>query len=61
MLCGPLKRHLAPGGLFICSGIIKEREADVMAAIQAEGYTTVDRLTKGEWVALCLKNEVTRA
>lgn len=61
MLCGPLKRHLAPGGLLICSGIIKEREADVLAAVQAEGYTIVDRLTKGEWVALCLMNEAARA
>ena len=53
MLCGPLTRHL--NGLLICSGIIKEREDDVLAATKAAGYTVVDRLTKGEWVALCLR------
>ncbi|HNW87079.1 MAG TPA: 50S ribosomal protein L11 methyltransferase [Candidatus Limiplasma sp.] len=61
MLCGPLTRHLLPGGLLICSGIIREREADVMAAITEAGYTLVERCTKGEWVALCLKNEAARA
>ena len=54
MLAAPLRRHLSAGGLFICSGIIREREADVQAAVQAAGYTHVERLAKGEWVALCL-------
>ena len=26
-LCGPVKRHILPGGLFICSGIARERRA----------------------------------
>ncbi|MDD3212394.1 MAG: 50S ribosomal protein L11 methyltransferase [Eubacteriales bacterium] len=56
MLSGPLTRHLQKGGLFLCSGIIREREQDVLTAVQAAGYTLADRLTKGEWVALCLKN-----
>ena len=29
MLAGPMTRHLVKGGLLICSGIIREREADV--------------------------------
>jgi len=57
MLCGPLTRHLLAGGLLICSGIIREREADVQKAVAEAGYAPVDRLTKGEWVALCLRNE----
>lgn len=61
MLCGPLARHLLPNGLFICSGIIREREQDVLAAVTAAGYTMVERLTKGEWVALCLRSEADRA
>lgn len=61
MLAGPLTRHLKQGGLLICSGIIREREADVQAAAQAAGYTVADRLTKGEWVALALKNEANHA
>ncbi len=56
MLAGPLTRHLAPGGLFICSGIIREREQDVLDAALKVGYTVADRLTKGEWVALCFAN-----
>ncbi len=61
MLAKPLTRHLRVGGLFICSGIIREREADVMAAAKSAGYQRIERLTKGEWVALCLKNEATYA
>ncbi|MBO5501881.1 MAG: 50S ribosomal protein L11 methyltransferase [Clostridia bacterium] len=57
MLAGPLTRHLVKDGLLICSGIIREREADVLAAAKEAGYTVYDRIEKGEWVALCLRNE----
>ena len=57
MLAGPMTRHLVKGGLLICSGIIREREADVQKAAREAGYRQVDRIEKGEWVALCLKNE----
>lgn len=56
MLCAPLTRHLAVGGLFLCSGIIREREDDVRLAVAQAGYTLVERVEKGEWVALCLRN-----
>ena len=61
MLAAPLTRHLVPGGLLICSGIIREREQDVQDALASAGYTPVQRLTKGEWVALCVKNEAPHA
>jgi len=51
-LCGPAKKHLLPGGVFICSGIIRERKADVQRALKAAGYTVCKRLAKGEWVCL---------
>ena len=57
MLTAPLTRHLAKGGLLICSGIIREREQDVLDAALAAGYMVADRLEKGEWVALALRNE----
>ena len=57
MLAAPLTRHLKKGGLLICSGIIREREQDVLAAALAAGYAVADRLEKGEWVALALRNE----
>ena len=54
-LCGPAKKHLLPGGVFICSGIIREREEDVQRALAAAGYAVVSRLEKGEWVCLAAK------
>jgi len=57
MLAGPLTRHLEKDRLLICSGIIREREQDVMNAATEAGYTLFDRIEKGEWVALTLKNE----
>ncbi len=61
LLCAPLTRHLTPGGALICSGIIKERESDVLKAAKAAGYRLDKRLTRGEWVALRLMNEAARA
>lgn len=57
MLAGPMTRHLVKDGLLICSGIIREREQDVLSAAKTAGYQVEDRLEKGEWVALCLRNE----
>jgi len=54
-LCGPTKKHLLPGGTFICSGIIREREEDVQAALAEAGYTVCNRLAKGSWVCLAAK------
>jgi len=54
-LCGPAKKHLLPGGTFICSGIIREREDDVQAALRDAGYTVCNRLAKGSWVCLAAK------
>lgn len=49
---GPLKAHIAPGGLFVCSGIIREREQDVLEALRQAGYELVEERKKGEWVAM---------
>ncbi len=54
-LCGPAKKHLLPGGTLICSGIIREREADVQRALAAAGYTVDTRLEKGEWICLAAR------
>lgn len=48
----PLRGHIAENGLFICSGIIKEREQDVVDALTAAHYTLVEKRYKGEWVAM---------
>ena len=48
----PLTAHIVPGGSFICSGIIKERENDVLQALKAADYEVVEVLRRGEWVAM---------
>ncbi len=52
MFAAPLNDHIVPGGLFICSGIIKEREQDVQDALIAANYTILSIRRKGEWVAM---------
>ena len=49
---GPLKKRIRPGGFFVCSGIIVEREQDVLDALAAEGYQVLEIRRKGEWVAI---------
>src|SRR5262249_18141794 len=43
---------LAPGGLLIASGIIDEREDEVVTAFAAAGLEPVERRQEGDWVAL---------
>ena len=43
--------HLAPGGRFICSGIVRERADEVRAALENAGFRVLERLDRGEWVA----------
>ena len=52
LLAAPLRRHLKPGAIFVCSGILKEREDDVRLVLADNGYALFDRLQKGDWVAL---------
>lgn len=48
----PLKAKIRKGGTFICSGIIKDREQDVLDALCANGYTVIEKQYRGEWVAI---------
>jgi ribosomal protein L11 methyltransferase len=43
--------HLAPGGLWIVSGIIAGNWTDVRAAAEREGLELVERREEDEWVA----------
>ena len=47
----PLAAHIVPGGWFICSGIIAEREEDVRNALLNAGYLIREVCHRGEWVA----------
>ena len=52
LLAGPLKAHLTAKATFVCSGILKEREQDVVDVLTKNGYQLFDRMQKGDWVAL---------
>lgn len=44
--------YVREGGLFICSGIIEEREEQVADAIRAAGFTQVKAVHSGGWSCL---------
>ena len=47
----PLKAHIRPGGLFICSGIVSVRADEVAQALTDAGYEILRKVTRGEWTA----------
>ena len=50
----PLMRHIVPGGLFICSGIVRERTEEVRTALENAGFRILKTVRRGEWTAfLC--------
>lgn len=51
-LSGVVPKFLKPGGLFISSGIIKDRLNDVTDAFSSNGFEIVELKTDGEWAAL---------
>ena len=51
MLAAPLKAYLAPGGYFVCSGIIREMRDDVYAALTVAGYEILEERSRGDWCA----------
>ena len=50
-LSAKVDRFLAPGGMFLCSGIIDTRADEVRAALESHGLTIVDRWEQKGWVA----------
>lgn len=47
----PLKNHIRPGGIFICSGIVSALGPRVSAALLDAGYEILKQVNKGEWTA----------
>jgi len=43
---------LAPGGRFICSGIVQGRREEVLRKMAACGLRLVESMEQDEWVAL---------
>lgn len=48
-------RHLKPGGVYITSGIIQEREPMVTEAVKMAGLELVEVTRQGEWVSVTAK------
>ncbi len=51
-LSGAAGQFMTPDGVFLCSGILDEREAEVRAALEKNGFTVTKRLERKGWVAL---------
>ena len=47
----PLRDHIRPGGLFICSGIVSSRAEEVRKALEEAPYEILRSERKGEWTA----------
>ncbi|MDR3050533.1 MAG: 50S ribosomal protein L11 methyltransferase [Oscillospiraceae bacterium] len=56
-LAGPARRRIVPGGVLLCSGIIRDREADVRRALIQAGYAVDGELRRGEWVCLAARTQ----
>ncbi|MBQ9708236.1 MAG: 50S ribosomal protein L11 methyltransferase, partial [Firmicutes bacterium] len=55
MLAGSAKAHLAPGGIFISSGILTDKEEIVSSAIVEAGFEIVEVAEDGEWCAIAAR------
>jgi len=54
-LSSSIPEYLKMGGLFITSGIIKERRGEVVKAYTERGFELIDEEQLGEWVAMVFK------
>ncbi|HSK69796.1 MAG TPA: 50S ribosomal protein L11 methyltransferase [Candidatus Limnocylindria bacterium] len=56
-LAPSLRPLMTPGAFFLASGIIRDREADVLDALSRERFRLLERRCRGEWVALAFSAE----
>ena len=56
-LCAEAGSFLADGGVWLCSGIIADREADVLAAFVQHGFSVLRREQQKEWLAFAVAGE----
>lgn len=50
-----VKHHVKPGGIYIASGILKEKLQDAMNALKGEGFELLDDRTDGDWSAVAAR------
>jgi len=51
-LAGVVGNHLKPGGYFITSGIIDDKEEEVANALRFNGFEIAETTYQGEWVSI---------
>ena len=54
-LSADFRRALAPAGLLVASGILREQEGEVREALFALGFSVIETRPDGEWVSLALR------
>ena len=55
LFCQNARQFMKPDGIFIVSGIIDSREADVVAAFSQYGFTILERHQSDNWLCFVLK------
>jgi len=55
MMAAPVRAHIREGGMFICSGIARERKQEVIDALNAANYRDLEVLDDGEWTAIAAR------
>ncbi len=58
--CPQVGRYLAPGGVFIASGIIDTRENEVLASLEENGLEVTERREDSGWICLACKQAAGR-
>jgi len=44
--------RLSPAGRFVAGGVIRQREGDVLHALERAGLVVLDRQAQGEWIGI---------
>jgi len=57
MISAPVRAFIREGGVFICSGIARERGDEVIEALKKAGYGRLDKRNDGEWTAIACQRD----
>lgn len=58
ILTPQISKVIKPGGLYISSGIIREKKDMVLDRLEANGFNVIEVFEDGEWLAIISKYEV---
>lgn len=52
-----IREHLKPGGIYITSGIIEDKEETVVEAVKAAGFEVLEVARQGEWASVTARKK----